>query len=401
MDKIRYYFLNSYDYLFAVLILLLPFSKPIPNIIMAILVVIFLIDFKNEYFKDYIKSPNFILVLLVFYLYFQAVFNGSFINDSEYYKKHLYLLIVPILFLRVTNFQMLKKTAVLTINATIIISLITILKFYFNFGYFPFNDGWATNYVLVLERPYAGIFSVLSIILSFEQIQKNPKKNYLYYASLLLSVFFIFFIAIRISIVTLVILFGIYIFFYMKMIFKRKMILLVGLSAIILVVFIFNKNISKRFFIQDTIEKTVAATKQLEPRVIIYGCAKTITNQPDFSILFGTDSYTNIEKSLVDCYRTTIEDYSRRSWFLEKKFNTHSQLIDFYLIGGLLAIVIFLAFFIQSIFRYRHDFMIISILISFIMILCIENIFHRQFGCFTFVIFTGLYLNDKKRIENV
>ena len=395
MDKIRYYSTNSYDYFFAVLILFLPFSKSVPNIIMVLLAVLFMIDFEKENFANYTKSSSFILLLLVGYLFSQAILNGSFITDLEFYKKYFYVLIIPILFLKVNDFELLKKAALVTINAAIIVSLFKISVFYYNFGYFPFNEGWATNYVLVLERPYAGIFSILSIILSFDQIQNNPKKRYLFIASCLLSVFFILFIAIRISILTIFVLFGIYIFFYMKMALKRKVVLFIGLLMTVALGLIFNKNITKRFFINDSIEKTLEKAKQSEPRVIIYGCAKDITEQADFSVFFGTDSYSNIEKSLVDCYKNTIEDYSRRNFFLEKRYNTHSQFIDFYLIGGLIAIIIFIRFFVKSFFKFRTSFFAVAILVSFLMMLAIENIFHRQFGCFIFIIFTGLYLNEK------
>jgi hypothetical protein len=368
---------------------------------MVLLAVLFMIDFKRDDLTNYTKSPNFILLLLVSYLFGQAVLNGSFITDIEFYKKYFYVLIIPILFLKVNDFELLKKVALVTINATIIVSLFKIAVFYYNFGYFPFNEGWATNYVLVLERPYAGIFSILSLILSFDQLQKKSEKRYLFLASFLLSVFFILFIAIRISIVTIFVLFGIYVFFYMKIALKRKAILFIGLLTTIALGLIVNKNISKRFFINDSIEKTLEKARESEPRVIIYGCAKDITDQTDFSVFFGTDSYSNIEESLVDCYKNTIEDYSRRNFFLEKRYNTHSQFIDFYLIGGLIAIIIFLGFFVKSIFKFRSSFFTVAILLSFLMMLAIENVFHRQFGCFIFIIFTGLYLNEKSEYGKI
>ena len=44
---------NKYDIIFSLLIISLPFSKGIPNIIMGVLWIIFLIDFKKEYFNKY------------------------------------------------------------------------------------------------------------------------------------------------------------------------------------------------------------------------------------------------------------------------------------------------------------------------------------------------------------
>lgn len=390
---------NSYDYLFSLLIITIPFSNSIPNIIMGLLCFIFIFKYDKQDFSNYHKSSYFFLTILIVYTFLKAIYNNSFIEDMVFYKKYFYLIIIPILMFKTKNLQLLKFVSIITINLTILISVYKIIKFYYYFNFIPFADGWATNSVLILERPYAGIFSIICIVLSFDQILLKTKGKYMFILSLLLSTFFIFFISIRISILTLFVLFLLYGLFYYKVSWKRKIVFSSATILMFSVIFLLNKNIIKRFFIDESVKKTIEITKQFEPRVVIWGCAKEITNQDDFSVLFGTHSYSNIKNSLVNCYSESVTDYSRRNWFLEHSFNTHSQFIDLFLIGGLFGISLFVIFLAKNIYINNKDFCSVAIVVSFIMIFAIENIFHRQFGCFIFTIFTALYLNKKQIIS--
>lgn len=400
MQKVKFFLEEKYDYLFALLILVLPFSNGLPNVVMGLLLLIALMSSRKETFISYIKTPFVLLGFLMFYLYVQAILNQSFLQDIEFYKKYSYLIIVPILILKVKNIQLLKLVAIITINLTILISCYRIAKFYYYFNFMPFADGWATNAVLVLERPYAGIFCIICAILSFDQILQKTRNKYLYIASFIISISFIFFISIRISIITLLLLFFIYILFYLKISWKNKFFLFLGIIAVFLTVFLVNKNLSNRFFLDKNINTVVQKTKDFEPRFVIWGCAKEITNEDNFSILFGTDSYSNIKSSLANCYSESITDYSRRAFFLEQSFNTHNQFLDLYIIGGIIAVLLLIIFLIKSIYFNYKDFCSVAMIISFIMILIIENIFHRQFGCFIFTIFTALYINKNQMKEN-
>lgn len=399
MQKVNEFLESRFDYIFAGLIMVLPFSNAIPNIILGVLILIALINVNKSYFKNYFKSPYFILTLLFSYIFCQAIFNQTFIVDIEFYKKYCYLIIVPFLFLKVRNINFLKLVSLIVINFTVIISICKIGKFYYFFKFLPFSDGWSTNAVLVLERPYMGIFCVIGAILSFEQLVLKSKGKYLFILSFLLCVSFIFFISIRISIITILILFFIYGFFYYNVSWKRKFLYGLALFSVFISMFFLNTNISKRFFVDENLAKTVQTFNQMEPRVIIWNCAQEITNQDTFSVLFGTYSYTNIRESLVNCYSRTLVDNSRRNWFVETSYNSHSQFIDFYLIGGLIGLFLFIFFFIRSIYNKRSDFCSIAIIVSFILFLTIENVFHRQFGCLIFTIFTSLFLIKNKSLE--
>ncbi|CAM3756432.1 hypothetical protein FLCU109888_00005 [Flavobacterium cucumis] len=186
----------------------------------------------------------------------------------------------------------------------------------------------------------------------------------------------------------------------MKMTSKKKIFLSIFLMISLTSITFLNKNIAKRFFIDKNISDIVQTIIEFEPRIVIWRCADLITEQKDFSVFFGTNSYSDIKNSLINCYSDSITDNSRRNWFLVNKFNTHNQFIDLYLIGGLIAFLIFIIFLTISIINNHKSFFSVAIFITFTMVLLIENIFHRQFGCLIFSIFTSLYFT-KKTIKDV
>ena len=304
---------------------------------------------------------------------------------------------MPFLVLKVKNRQLIKLVAILSINSTIIFSLFKIAKFYSKFHFLPLSDGWATNAVLLLERPYAGIFSLICIVLSLEQLILKTRFRLIYLASLLLSIFFIFLISIRISILSLIAITAIYGVFYLKVSIKKK-ILSFSIGTLLFLSFIMlNPNIAKRFFVEESINKSITQFKELEPRVIIWDCAYQVTQQKDFSVLFGTTSYTNMKESMLSCYDDSIQDYSRKQWFLFRKYNTHNQYLDFYLIGGVLSLILLFLFLYFYIVKNRSNFFAIAIISSFFIMMSVENIFHRQFGCLIFAIFVALIAETKKK----
>lgn len=395
MEKIN--FSKIYDFLFALLIFVLPFSFGLTNICIIALTIAFFIKFEKKTITHWYQSPFVVLCIIVFYLIFQAVFNFTFIQDSSLYSRFGYLVIMPFLVLKVKNRQLIKLVAILSINSTIIFSLFKIAKFYSKFHFLPLSDGWATNAVLLLERPYAGIFSLICIVLTFEQLILKTRFRIIYLVSLLLSIFFIFLISIRISILSLIAIAAIYGVFYLKASIKKK-ILSFSIGTLLFLSFIMlNPNIAKRFFVEESINKSITQFKKLEPRVIIWNCAYQVTQQKDFSVLFGTTSYTNMKESMLSCYDDSIQDYSRKQWFLFRKYNTHNQYLDFYLIGGVLSLILLFLFLYFYIVKNSSNFFAIAIISCFFIMMSVENIFHRQFGCLIFAIFVVLIAETKKK----
>ena len=86
-----------YDYLFGILILVMPFGNALSNISIIILVLLFGLRFQKSMIITWFKSPLFIIAVLVFYLVLQAFINKSFSDDLNYYSRYGYLILVPIL----------------------------------------------------------------------------------------------------------------------------------------------------------------------------------------------------------------------------------------------------------------------------------------------------------------
>src|SRR5699024_1746052 len=96
---------------------------------------------------------------------------------------------------------------------------------------------------------------------------------------------------------------------------------------------------------------------------------------------------------LVNCYRWNIQDNKSRSdWYIKNRYNTHNQLIDFYLSTGAFSLILFLLFFINLIYRNRKSYFIVAMSLSMFIFELVENIFHRQVGELSFGIFLILVL---------
>ncbi len=389
---------NGFEYLVYGLILSLFFSKAIPNIILAILSLWILKDFKSLKNQKFAFSSTSILVVLLLFLTVKSILFANIAFDFRVYKGIFLSLWGFFVFRKVKDINKLKFFVLWGINAAIVSSLFLIALFFFKTNTLPFSNTGEVNELLILERPYIGFIAVLGFFLAIERafLFDQFKKLWLINAAFLFL--FIILISARISIITLFVAAGIYLLFYFRMNrYKKAAVLLSLIFAFGLIVFT-NKNISERFFIKNNLEESLKTASDYEPRIVIWNCAYQMTKNADFNVFIGFDGYHTISNYFLDCYATTIENQSKKEYFLTEKFNSHNQFIDFYLIGGLIAFGLFLAFFITLLFEVKAEFFKIAIVISFLLFFIVEDIFYRQFGCYLFGIFT-LILSRKTSNE--
>ena len=185
---------KTYDYIFAALLLLLPFGTAFPNIIIALLIVGFIIDYKRVNFNKLIKAPAVILYLFLAYFFIKGLINQSLFAEWNIYKKFFILLIIPVLFLKVKRVHLIKLGVVISGVASVVVSVFLIAKYYTSFGNLPFTSGEMVNNLLMLERPYAGFYAVAGVVFSFDLIKHYPKyKNLLIGSGILLTLFIVLF----------------------------------------------------------------------------------------------------------------------------------------------------------------------------------------------------------------
>lgn len=368
---------DNYSKIIFVLLMTLSFSKSLPNITLGVALLAWVVMFyrkeivlpKKEYYLPF--------GILFLYLLVKAIFNSSIDGEIELFSRLLLVIVLPILFIPVPKNKIILGFITSVFMAMCIACYHTIL-YYLKNRTIPFSNGEEVNKLLIIERPYMGFICLTALILCLCMAKELPKyRKVLFSLSLILGVF-IFFIAARLSLITLVVISIIHVLFYSGLsVIKKITIITVGFILVITVLLSY-KNLSNRFFISDSIQ----TMKDYEPRVVIWSCASEITNSSDFSAVFGSKSFDWVQEQYVQCYSDSITNESKKAWFLDIKYNSHNQFIDFFLIGGFLGLGLFLFFLFSMIKHSIGNFYFFSIVISLMLFFLMENVLHRQFGCY-------------------
>lgn len=385
MQKIISY---RHEIIWGLFLIFLPFSKALINIVLVLGILVFIYDSiceKSVLSKP--KAPFVILLILIIYLFINAFSQGSFEDNRSFYK--LYPLLIGVYFatinLKENSIITIKKISALVSVVYVLICLVRILLYFIQFKENPFGNSGVVNTLLLTDRPYAGCFLLINIILLWDLFRKEiQKKNKLIYLiSILLLTVFIVFIAARLALLSLLIISVVYILFFFKMNLKVKLSLLLGIPLLLVALLFSSKGLQQRLFIGDSFE----VFKDYEPRFVIWEGVFEIVGSDDFNRINGMGNYQTIETKLVSHYEKIEGNTSKREYYLSEKFNVHNQYLDLLLFGGLIAFLLFVIFSIQLFFMFRADFISLAILCALLLFLVVENVFHRQIGCYLFMLY--------------
>ena len=130
-----------------------------------------------------------------------------------------------------------------------------------------------------------------------------------------------------------------------------------------------------------------------EPRYDIWRFSFEVLNE-NKSYLWGLGPKTS-KDYLLQKY-SQIEPEKRRNWFLTRQFNTHNQYLDILLSYGLFGLFLFLIFIYELLNIVRRNPISLCLVLSLVLFLFIENIFHRQFGLFIFSLAIAWAINLTK-----
>jgi len=366
------------------LIAILPFSLALSNILLVVSVVFMLIDLILSKKKIFLNTSLILFSISLGFILLTCAFQGSFEANKNIWKfiPILLLGLLSICQLERLDFKNFKVLSILSCGLYIIYALINTTLFYIEHQYLPFGNNHEINEIITIHRPYLGFYVLLNIYLSFDQYIKTNKKFYL--IPFILFINFLILILARLSILTLIISLLIYLLFYAKWSLKNKAIILVSGITIIGLFTVLNPKFTERMNHQSW-ENFV----DYEPRFIIWKSVKNITSNEDFNPLIGYGNENLIEEYLVINYADLISKDDKREYYLSSRFNTHSQFLNYLILGGYLQFILFVGFFISLFFYFRKDYLSTIILISFVLFLNVENLFVRQFGCFLFILYLG------------
>ena len=334
----------------------------------------------------------------VFFIFLKSVFLNNFIEDISQIKKLFQVLLLVILSfgLKEKNLSYLKSGIILGTFTACTYSLIKICIIVFQTGVFNFTKGPLINETLPVQRLYLGLLCTFSLIFVFERLLKNRKKLNLFLA--LFFVFFVFLIAGRIAVVSVLFIIIYYVFTFLKSYMRYVAVLLILLFSS--VVMLTNNNLSKRIFHSDDNFRTSYFEKieMHEPRFLIWKYSFEILKQTN---LITGNGYSKTTEKLVNKYNN-IPQQKKKNWFINKEFNTHNQYLDILISQGILAGLLFLIFLSQAFKLAKESHTKLLLLISMLIYMTVYNNFHRLIGVYLFALILIVILsndNAKKTIK--
>lgn len=384
-----------FDIVFSILVFSLPLSMAIPNVCLALLSILFLIKKAKINFKSYVLKAT---ILLISFFVIKALITQTFLLNILFYKKLLMVLALAFLVQKVENQKLIKASFIFGVLFAIVITLYKISNYYFQFHEIPLGDTPQSINLLMIYRPYFGFMGVLAVIFLLQlRAEISIKKIYLDLAFLLITSFIVF-VSARLSLF-LILIICITVMLKNNQISIHKVAIYISLSLITLfIIFYANNNLKQRFHIQNSFKETINELSNYEPRVVIWSCSYNLIKQENYNVLFGFNDIQNIRNYLVNCYAEKIENKSKKEYYVNERFNSHNQFIDFLLSGGIIGMLIFIFFFIYIIHQAKFNIYGTLIIISFIMFCLFENVLWRQLGVYLFGVFIPLceLENNKK-----
>lgn len=376
------------------LIFILPFSPALGNIFLIALIVLVLINNNLSKKKFYSNLPIVTFLILSIFNLLNNTFQATYESNKIFWRLFPLLVLGFITFtqLELKNFKQFKQVSIISCFIYISICSIKTIIFYLNNGYLPFGNNAEITEILSIHRPYLGFYILINILFCLDIFLKIKTKLHIVLA--IIFTLFLTLILARLSIIGLIISIFIYFIFYSKIQLKNRLIFLLSSIIIITTLTAINPKISERLNY-----KTYENFIDYEPRFVIWKSVSNIINNDDYNAFIGYGNGKLIDEYLVENYKNEIKNNEKREYFLSEKFNTHSQFLNYLLIGGYPLLFLFCFFFIALYLSVIKDPLATIIITNFILFFSVENLFVRQFGCYLFIIFIGYSLIKNKPIK--
>jgi len=382
---------NAFDVLFAVLAFTIPLSLALPNIFLVFAFLTFLVNRNKEKTNIYIK----LVLFFAGFIILKALFNKGFVENFFMHKHLIAFVAISILAFNIKDTGLVKKGFVLGVISAVIFTTAQIVLYYLKNNSIPLGNSSLASELLIIHRPYFGFICFLGIMCSADLINgaKGLKERTLYKIAITLFVGFIYLIVARLAL-GLVFVYVLVIVLRRIKIYNKKLTPIIGVFiGVVLLLAVNNKNLKKRFHIQNTYTNTIKVISNQEPRVVIWSCFLKLIKSPHFNYLTGYNDQKRIQSDLNNCYKSSIQNVSKKEYYLKTKFNTHNQFFDFFLQGGIIGITLFLLILGYSFYLCRFNFTSLFVLVGFVLFLIAENLFHRQIGVYLVGVFIPLFLN--------
>lgn len=376
-----------YTLIFSLLFAIIPFTEhmqAVPNILIGVLAVCFPFVVKKE---DLRKSDTKIIYL--FLVLILVIGTGIIVfkrwEDTSIMMKIIIIPTILMLSFPIKKYKLPIYFFLISSIGLLLASSIKIALYYQIHKTLNLDVGAVVNDLLLGERPYLGFIYLSSFCLSI-YLYKTHEKKWMKTCFIILAILFcgfILFISARLSILSLLIIISISVF-YAKNKLRNFMISIASIAILVLIGFS-NPNFISRLtagFKQSELklEKII----KLEPRSHIWECSAEICKSTSNSVL-GI-GFKNTTRQLSVCFSThqNFINEEQRNFFIDSQFNTHNQFLSFYLGSGVLSLLIFLCVF-YLLFKNNYKKYITFALVLAILLFCVfENVLSRQLGAMLF-----------------
>ena len=375
---------KTYNYLAALICVSIPFmtyAKAFVNICMICLFLIMVVSFNKDKVINIVNQKFFkALTIFLIFIVIYSLFNGSFFEDFAESRKIAQIILLLILFSFVNDKRFLIYGFVTGVLVSSLITDLNILTYYLNSSDLLISKSSVED-LFTTQRLYLGFFIVISIVLlSFLfQTSNRNKQKFFYVLLILFFIFSLFLISSRSAILIA------FLVLLITIIYNSKSVFTIGVLLASLVIFstiiITNKNLSNRFlYSQDSVRTSfIEKIKTHEPRYDIWRVSLQIFDEQNLGF-FGLGTYKT-QELLVEKYKLMPID-KRKNWFIQRNFNTHNQYIDIILSFGFLGLILFAVFIREILLKTYKNVYSLNLILSLILFLVIENLFHRQLGTF-------------------
>lgn len=358
--------------------------------------------FDKQKILETIKNKFFILfsIFLLFITLF-TLFNFTFIVDFSETRKIAQTLLLIVLFSFTNDKRFLIYGFIFGVFISSLISGINIINYYLNSFEFLMSKSSVED-LFVTQRLYLGFFIVISVILLLHiyQISINKIQKYSSMLLILYFAFLLFLISSRSALIIAFVIFLITIIYNLKPLHSFLLVTAVGL--IFSTIIITNKNLSNRFlYSEDSVRPSfIDKIKTHEPRYDIWKFSTQIFKE-EKPYLFGIGTFKTQELLVSKYQLMPIE--KRKNWFIERNFNTHNQYVDIVLSYGIIGLLIFMMFMKELIAFFYKNIYSLNLVLSLILFLFVENLFHRQLGSFIFALTLvfALFIINLKNEKNI
>jgi len=396
--------LNSfYNFLFAVFCFSIPFEEyasAAPNLLIVALLALFPFVVKKNQIRTVLQNKSYIAFLFFFlFILINTLIKQQISADFYVLSKLIIPCLLILLSAPLERIKKIKFSFIIATLLSVLYSTINLIEYNIASEVFNFSKGNFINDLLVSERLYIGLCSVVSFVFLIELFVKSKTntKKIIYFTASIFLVSFVFLIAARIAIITIVLIS--FMFILSKLGRKNKIISSISLLIFICLFFIFNKNLTKRFLHANDIysKSFYAKIVKHEPRFEIWNCSYNIV-KTNHNFLVG-NGFSQARKQLNNCFLESIEVEKRRDWFVKSNFNAHNQFIGVFLGSGAIGLAIFLILFYFLYTESKGDFYSLSLLCSLILMCCVESVFLRQIGEYIFSLIIIIILKRKSAIN--